>query len=103
MKAMNQVRKRRRIEQPEQPAEGVVARDAVLQHQKFLQKALLQPAEQRHVGTRLAAAQHRAQRDQHHLMQRVTLGVPGSRIVQILEQLREILHDTASLPVGATP
>ena len=52
-----------RIEQPQHPAEGVVARDAVAQAQELPQKRLLRPAEQRHIGAVLAATQHRAQRD----------------------------------------
>ena len=53
-----------RIEQPEQPAEGVVARSAMPQAQELPQKRFLRSAEQRHVRTILRATQNRTQRDQ---------------------------------------
>ncbi len=57
------------IEQPEYPAEGVMAWNAVFQHQKLLQKRPLRPAKQRHVRAGLPATQDRAQRDHHDLVQ----------------------------------
>lgn len=45
-----------RIEQPEDPAESVVARNPVWQCQELLQKISFGAAEQRHIRTSLAAA-----------------------------------------------
>jgi hypothetical protein len=60
----------RRIEQPEDPREGVVARDAARQAQEPAQQRLRAAPEQRHVDAGLGAAQGREQRDHHHLVQR---------------------------------
>lgn len=49
-----------RIEQPEHPAKGVMAGNAVLEGQKLPKERLLCLTKQRHVGAILAAAQHGA-------------------------------------------
>jgi hypothetical protein len=80
-----------RIEQAEYPAKGVMARDAVAQAQELPQKGLLGPAEQRHVGTILAATQRRAQAD-HQDLEQIVAGVGLSRILEIREAGFELLH-----------
>jgi hypothetical protein len=66
-----------RIEQPEHPAEGVVAGDAVLQPQELPQQALLRAAKQRHLRCALRAAQRGGQRDDQKLHQLVLrIGCP---------------------------
>lgn len=52
------------VKQPEHPAEGVVARNAVPQARELPQERRLDLAKQRHVREILAAGQHGAQRDQ---------------------------------------
>jgi hypothetical protein len=91
------------VEQPEHPAEGVVARDAMLQPQKLPQERALRPAKQRHVRAVLPAAQHRTQRDHQNLVQQMPLGVAGSRIVQILDNLINPCHGTDPQKLGALP
>jgi hypothetical protein len=91
------------VEQPEHPAEGVVARDAMLQPQKLLQERAFRPAKKRHVRAVLPAAQHRTQRDHQNLVQQMPLGVAGSRIVEILENLINPRHGTAPQKLGALP
>jgi hypothetical protein len=49
----------RRIEQPEQPAERVVAGQAILKPEKAAQERLLRFREQRHVHRALATTQDR--------------------------------------------
>src|SRR5450759_4753938 len=86
-----------RIKQPKHPAERIVARNTVFQPQKFLQKLQLRPAEQRHVRTGLSAAQRRAKPNYQNLMQLMPFRVSRPRVFQILENLLELLHGTASL------
>src|ERR1035438_6792646 len=76
-----------RIEQPEHAAERIVARNAVLKPQKFLQKLQLRPAEQRHVRTGLSAAQQRAKPNYQNLMQLMPFRVSRPRVFQILKNL----------------
>ena len=82
----------RRIEEPEQPAERVVARRAVLQFQEPAQELQLRSGEFRHVGAVFGAAQHSAQRDQQHFQQVVACRVAGARVPQILETGFEAFH-----------
>jgi hypothetical protein len=79
------------IEQAERPAEGVVARDAMVQAQELPQERLLRLPEQRHVRAVLAAAEHRAERDDQQLVQVVT-GIRAARVVNTREARNEILH-----------
>ena len=90
------------IEQPEYPAERVVARNALLQSQELLQKLPLRAPEQRHVRAGLSPAQQRTKPNYQYLMQ--LMPFRGSRpwVFQILENLLEVVHGTASKPIGAT-
>ena len=91
-----------RIKQPKHPAERIVARNTVFQPQKFLQKLQLRPAEQRHVRTGLSAAQQRAKPNyQRSHAAHAVLRVSRPRVFQILENLLELLHGTASSALGA--
>jgi len=54
-------------QQPEHPAEGVVARRAMLQLDHLLQKTKLGPRKVRHIGAILGAAQHRRHGHEHQL------------------------------------
>ena len=85
------------IEQPEDPREGVVARDAAFQVQKAAQQRLLGAPEQGHVDAAFGAAQRRRQRDQQDLHQIVALGIARARVDQILETRPKPLH-AAVLP-----
>ena len=60
-----------RIERPENQPELVVARCAVRKGQKTAQERELRLAEQRHAHPAVGAAQHRAQRQQQHLIKRI--------------------------------
>ena len=80
------------IEQPEEPREGVVARDAALQAQKTPQKRLLGAPEQGHVDAAFSAAQGGRQRDQQDLQQIVALGIAAARVRQIPETGPKPLH-----------
>ena len=89
-----------RIEQPEHPREGVVARNAVLQRQKLFQKPPFRPPKQRHVGAGLTAAQHRTQRNDQQLVQRMPLRIPRPRVLQSLEYLDNPVHGASLQAVG---
>jgi len=91
------------VQQPEQAAERVVARDAVFQAQKLPQEVLLRPAEQRHVRAGLAATNYRAQRNHQNFVQRMQLRIPRAGVFQALEKLLTISHRTAPLQIGASP
>jgi hypothetical protein len=73
-----------------------MARDAVAQAQELLQERLLGPAEQRHVGTILAATQRRAQGD-HQDLEQIAARVGHSRILEIREAGFELLHGSLRL------
>jgi len=87
--------KRRGVEKPEHPAEGVVARDAVPQTQELPQERRLDLAKQRHVRTVLAAGQHGAERDQQQFMQ-VMAGVILPRVNDLGKAGDELFHGRAS-------
>jgi len=80
-----------RIEQAKDPAEGAVARDAVLQHQELAQQSLLGPPELGHLGAGLRPAQARRERDEQQLGQ-VVVRVDVARIGQSREHRLEHLH-----------
>ena len=58
-----------RVEQTKDAAEGVMARDAMVQPQELAQKRLLRATEQRHIRAVLAAAQHCAEGNHQNLLQ----------------------------------
>jgi hypothetical protein len=60
---------RHRVEQPEHPAEGVAARNAMPQVQELPQERPVELAEKRRVRAILAAGQHGAERNQQQLIQ----------------------------------
>lgn len=86
---------RRRIEEPEHSAEGVVAGDAVPQAKELPQERLLNFADQRHVRAVLAAGQHGAECDQQKLMQ-VVAGILPPGIDDLGEAGDEFFHSRAS-------
>jgi hypothetical protein len=88
----------RRVEQSEHPAERVVRGDAGRQ----AQERLLRAAEQGHVGAVLPAAQDRAEGDREDPQQQVALGVAGTRVFQLTEDLGEPFHGTAPPARDAT-
>ena len=79
---------RLRIEQAEHPAEGVVARDPVLQLQDGSQQPFLLAPEQRDVGAVLGPAQHRQQSDEHHLRQ-IVIARPTARVDEFRKAFRK--------------
>ena len=90
----------RRIKQPKDAAECVVAWYPVRECQKLLQKLTLRAAKQRHIRTGLPAAQHRAERNHKNLVQQMAFGVAGTRVLKFLENFLAVLHG-ASPPIGA--
>ncbi len=82
---------RLRLEQAEHPAEGVVARRAVLQLHHLAQEDQLGAGELRHVRTVFRPAQRRRQRHEHQFQQIVT-GIARPRVVDLAEIGRELLH-----------
>jgi hypothetical protein len=69
-----------RIELAEQPAEGVVAGEAIGQAEKTTQEGLFRFGEFRHVHRALAAAQNRTQGNHQKLMEIMQPGVAVPRI-----------------------
>ncbi len=84
-----------RIQCSQHPAEGVVARDAVLQSQKLPQRLLLGPGKQSHVRGAVPPTQCRSKRDDDDIEQ-IVIGVGRPRIRQVSEDLSEFLHWTPS-------
>src|SRR5207248_6264158 len=82
-----------RVEQPEYPAEGIVAWDAVLQPQELAQQSFLGTAKLRHVGAVVRSAQHRRQRNDQHVDQ-ILPRIVRSRVRHVLEKVLEFLHRT---------
>lgn len=72
--------KRVRIQKPKHPAEGVMARNAVLERQELLEQVLPIGREIGKIGAMLGAANRRRQADRQHLQNFVALGVACSRI-----------------------
>ena len=73
------------IELAEQPAERVVTGWTVLHVEKFAEKWLLCPGEQRHVHRALSAAQDRAQSDHQQGVEIVQGGVAAPGVFQVFE------------------
>src|SRR5436305_667152 len=82
-----------RVEQPEYPAEGIVAWDAVLQPQELAQQSFLGTAKLRHVGAVVRSAQHRRQRNDQNVDQ-IVPRIVRSRVRHVLEKVLEFLHRT---------
>src|SRR5207249_380999 len=81
-----------RIEQPEYPAERVVARNTVLQSQELAQQRFLGVAKILHVGATLRPAQNRSQRNNQNLQQIVPcVGCP--RVPQASKSFPEFPHE----------
>ena len=73
-----------RVQIAKQPAERVVAGQAILQLEKAAQKRLFGLREHRHVHRTLAATQHRAQSDQQQFIEIVQTGIAAARVFQTL-------------------
>src|SRR5438270_779047 len=71
-----------RIEIAKQPAEGVMAGQAVGQGEKAAQKWLFGLSEQSHIYRTLTAAQHAAQSDHQQFAKVMQRGIPVARILQ---------------------
>ncbi len=84
-----------RVEQTEHPAEGVVARDAMLQAEKPSQQFLLGLPELGHVRATVRAAQHCRQRNDQYLHQ-IVPRIVGPRVPQPTKNLLEFAHPTPS-------
>src|SRR5262249_48107737 len=82
-----------RVEQAENPAEGVVAGNPVFEPQNAAQQQFLRTTELGHVRRAVCPAQHRQQRDEQDLHQFVA-GVGGTWIDQPSEDLLEFAHAT---------
>src|SRR5437773_12582750 len=87
-----------RVEQPEYPAEGIVAWDAVLQPQELAQQSFLGTAKLRHVGAVVRSAQHRRQRNDQNVDQ-IVPRIVRSRVRHVLEKVLEFLHRTTPIPI----
>ena len=81
-----------RIKTAEQPAEGVMARRAVLHVEEFTQEGLLGFGEQRHVHRPLAAAQYRAQGDRRKRVEVMKGRVSTSWVVGVVKTSDETIH-----------
>ena len=92
-----------RIEQSEQPTEGVVAGQAVLQLEKAAQKGLFGFRKPLHRHRTLTAAQHRAQRDHQQFVEVVQPGIAGARVFQPLPAGDELIQAVLPHTVSATP
>lgn len=79
-----------RVEEPEDAAERVVARDAVFEGEDLAQEGLLRPAEERHVGARLPTAEYRREGDHEDFQALVLLRVPRAWIGEFGEDLLEL-------------
>src|SRR6266705_449860 len=88
---------RLRVEQPEHPAERIVAGNPMLEHQDLPEELFLGETELGHVRRGLRPAQQRGKGDEQNIRQLV-LRVVGSRIRQPSENLLEFPHD-ATPPV----
>src|ERR1700675_1986222 len=84
-----------RLEQTEHSAEGVVARNPVLQMQKQPQQPFLGLSKLRHIRAGLCSAQHRRQGDDQYLRQ-IVPRVGRPRIRQTSKNLLELPHPTPS-------
>jgi arginine decarboxylase-like protein len=80
------------IQLTEEPAESVVARQAVGQHEEAAQKRLFRLGEQRHLDRALSAAQDRAERDQQEFVEIVKSRVPASRILPFLPAFQKLIQ-----------
>jgi hypothetical protein len=92
-----------RIEQPKQPAEGVVAGYAVLQLEKAAQRRLFRFRKPRHGNRTLTTAQHRAERDYQQPVEVVQPGIAGERVLQTLPTGDELIQAVLPGNVSATP
>jgi hypothetical protein len=84
-----------RIEQPEHPAESVVAGNPMFQTQKQPQQRFLGLPKIRHVGAGFGATQHRRQGNDENVQQIVS-GVVRPRVRQRSKSLLELAHPTPS-------
>src|ERR1700693_1194933 len=73
-----------RIQPAKQPAEGVMAGQAIGKLEETPQEGLLRPGIQPHVDRTLSTAQHAAQRNHQQLDEVMQCGIPGSWVVQLL-------------------
>src|SRR5437773_7777281 len=86
------------VEQPEYPAESIVAWDAVLQPQELAQQTFLGTAKLRHVGAVVRSAQHRRQGNDQNVDQ-IVPRIVRSRVRHVLEKVLEFLHRTTPIPI----
>jgi len=89
-----------RIEQPEHPREGVVARQAVLQPQEFPQQRRAVPRELREVHATLRPAHRRHQRDGQDVQQIMSPRVAAPRVRHLPENRDQRSH---GLPLQEDP
>ena len=66
------------IQHPQQPGEGIVAGDAVVQFEEGLEEFPFGVAEKLHVGASLAAAEHSAEGDDQDVVAGMAAGVAGA-------------------------
>ena len=69
-----------------------MARQSLFELQELPKKCFLLSREQLHIRSILAAAEDRAQRNDHDLDEIMKPGVAGARILQILETSRQTFH-----------
>ena len=81
-----------RLQSAKQPAESVVARQAVGEFEETTQVAFLRLRKQRHIDGALTAAQHRAKRDDQKLVEIMKSGVPAARVFQLFPTGRKLLQ-----------
>jgi hypothetical protein len=81
-----------RIELSEQPAEGVVAGNAIGQLQKAPQERFFRFREFRHVDRALATAQNSAESDHQKLMEIMQTRIAASRILQDVPATGKLFH-----------
>lgn len=86
-----------RVEQPQHPAERVVAGRPVLQSEELTQESLLRLRKLSHVDRPLPPTQHRAQRDHENIQELVTTRVAGPRILQPNKAGFKTIHRRSNL------
>ena len=82
-----------RIEPAEQPADAVVAGQAIGKLEETAQEWLLRPREQPHISRALPATQHAARGNHHQLIEVMQSGIPGSRVLQLRPACGKLIQD----------
>ena len=89
---MQHLAKLRWIKLTEQPAERIVARQAVRQPQEATKKSLLRLRKKRHVNRPLAAVKYRAKRDHQKLVKIMQSSVPGPGVLKAIPTSRKFIQ-----------